>query len=197
MEALEERTVLASAAYTPTAASERQIYRAMRPRWRIVLLCILFGALFVFLLVRVGIQVAKIFVLDLTVYTVISLAMSALQVLLFVFLFVWMLIAPRRAARQHIKQLKEMYPEPPTMRCAFESDGIALQSGAWNGVRFAYASIAKCLETEDLFVLQSKQKQVFSIEKQTLTGVDVPGFRALIREKCPKAKCSFDLDGGE
>ena len=47
----EERAALAQSTYTPTYEAERQRFRAMRSYRRIVLLCILYGALFSYLLV--------------------------------------------------------------------------------------------------------------------------------------------------
>ena len=53
------------------------------------------------------------------------------------------------------------------------------------------AEVLGFTETDDLFLLWTKEKQVFSIAKQNLTGVDLAGFRALLQEKCPKAKCRW------
>ena len=64
----EERAALAQSTYTPTYEAERQRFRAMRSYRRIVLLCILYGALFTYLLVRIGIQLVKIFAFHVPVY---------------------------------------------------------------------------------------------------------------------------------
>ena len=41
----EERIVLAQSVYTPSCEMNLQLYRGIRRTWRIVLLCLLYGAL--------------------------------------------------------------------------------------------------------------------------------------------------------
>ena len=194
----EERNVFATSTYTPTYETERQRFRAMRSYRRIVLLCLLYGALFAYLLVRIGIQLVKIFAFHVPVYAAISMWVSAVLLILFVYLFVSVLTAPRRNAKRRIRQLKEAYPAVPTFAVTFYEEEIVLKSSERElGARFCYPVVKRCFETPDLCVLETKERQFFSLEKTRLQVVDAPGFRKLITEKCPKATCKFINDGGK
>lgn len=185
----EERAALAQSTYTPTYEAERQRFRAMRSYRRIVLLCILYGALFSYLLVRIGIQLVKILAFHVPVYAAISMWVSATLLILFVYLFVTVLTAPRRNAKRRMRQLLEAYPSIPSVTQTFRADEVTIRSeDEINGARFAYSAIRRISETDDLFLFWTKEKQVFPVAKQGLSGVDVPGFRALMDAKCPKAK---------
>ena len=74
----------------------------------------------------------------------------------------------------------------------FYDDGIRLKIGErQSDIRLSYPIIVRCMETRDLILLETKEKQVVQVHKAALEGLDVPGFKALIREKCPKAKIQF------
>jgi hypothetical protein len=188
----EERTVLAQSTYTPTYETERQRFRAMRSYRRIVLLCILYGALFTYLLVRIGIQLVKIFAFHVPVYAAISMWVSAVLLILFVYLFVTVLTAPRRNAKRRIRQLLETHPTVPSVMTTFYEDEVVIRSeGERNGLHLRYSVFRRIAETDGLFLLWTKEKQVFAVAKQGLAVVDPAGYRALIREKCPKATCRW------
>ena len=183
------KPVLAQSVYIPSFRTELQAFRARRSHRRIVLLSILYGALFAYLLVRIGIQAVKIFAFDMP-HAVVSMAISGVLLLLFVFLFITVLTAPRRNAKRRMRQLLETHPAVPSITQTFYADEVVMKTAdERNGAHLAYSVFRKVTETNDLFLLWTKEKQVFPVAKQGLTVTDVPGFRALIREKCPKAKC--------
>lgn len=185
----EERNVFATSTYTPTYETERQRFRAMRSYRRIVLLCLLYGALFAYLLVRIGIQLVKIFAFHVPVYAAISMWVSAVLLILFVYLFVSVLTAPRRNAKRRIRQLLETHPSVPSETAVFFDDEIVLKNeGEQNGLHLRYSVFRRISETNDLFLLWTKEKQVFPIAKRGLCGVDPAGFRAWMDAKCLKAK---------
>lgn len=186
----EERIVLAQSVYTPSCETNLQLYRGIRRTWRIVLLCLLYGALFSVLLVRIGFNAVKIIAFDLPVYAAVSMWVSGVMLLVFAFIFVRTLIAPRRNAKRRMRQLLETHPAVPSITQTFYADEVVMKTAdERNGAHLAYSVFRKVTETNDLFLLWTKEKQVFPVAKQGLTVTDVPGFRALIREKCPKAKC--------
>ncbi len=185
------KPVLAQSVYIPSFRTELQAFRARRSHRRIVLLSILYGALFAYLLVRIGIQAVKIFAFDMP-HAVVSMAISGVLLLLFVFLFITVLTAPRRNAKRRMRQLLETHPAVPSVTTTFFEDEVVIRSDdERNGLYLQYPVLKRITETDDLFLLWTKEKQVFSIAKQNLTGVDLAGFRALLQEKCPKAKCRW------
>lgn len=184
------KPVLAQSVYTPSFRTELQAFRARRSHRRIVLLSILYGALFAYLLVRIGIQAVKLFALDMP-HAVVSMAISGVLLLLFVYLFVTVLTAPRRNAKRRMRQLLETHFTVPSVTTTFFEDEVVIRSDdERNGLHLAYPVIKRITETDDLFLLWTKEKQVFPVEKRTLT-VDGAGFRTHIREKCPKAKVNW------
>ena len=188
----ETRTVCARGMLTPTPETELQAYRATRRILWLILLCVGCGMIIVSQLFRIGLSLVRILIFDQPVYSVFSLWIGAASIVLAVFLLIFGLFSPRRSARRRIRRLKETYAEIPTLICDFEEDGIALRTDkAEAGVRFAYSAIRRCTETKDLFVLLTKEKQFFSVEKQRLEHIDEAGFRAFICAKCPKAKVNW------
>ena len=188
----ETRTVYARGMLTPTPETELQAYRATRRVFWLILLCVGCGMIIASQLFKIGFSLVRILIFEQPVYSAFSLWLGAAGVVLAVLLLIFGLFTPRRSARRRIRRLKETYGEIPTLICEFEEDGVALRSDrADAGVRFAYPAIRRCAETKDLFVLLTKEKQFFSVEKQRLEYVDEAGFRALIRAKCPKAKVNW------
>ena len=188
----EDRVLFARGFLTPTVQTELQAFRAARRVLPMVLVIVGCGMIITSQLMRIGMGIAQILIFDRPIYTAISMWIGAICVLFGVFLLVWTLLAPRRSAHRRMRQLKERYPETPTIVVEFLPDGIALCTDRGEtGIRFAYASIKRCIETQDLFVLLTREKQVLSLEKQRLAFADEAGFRRLIRDKCPKAKVNW------
>ena len=88
-----------------------------------------------------------------------------------------------------MRALHELYGDNiPEVTITFFEDSLLAQSGEKDeGFRLHYAVFTHVTETRDLFVLKTREKHLILVEKQGLSGVDVPGFRALIDEKCPAA----------
>ena len=194
----EERTVLAKSTFTPDDARMLQERRAVRKHGLVVLICILYGLFLSGMLMRIVWQTVKILIFKRPVYSAVSLWFTIVGILVCTVFLIWFLYAPRRRARRRMRQLCEAYPAVPTFAVTFYEEEIVLKSSERElGARFCYPVVKRCLETPDLFVLETKERQFFSLEKARLQVVDTPGFRKLIEEKCPKATCRFINDGGK
>ena len=185
----EERIILAKGTLTPRIDTERQAYRAARRAFPLVLLCVGCGIIAFSQIFRIGFSVARILIFDQPIYSAVSLWFAVVCLLFAGFLLLWGLFAPTRSAKRRLRRLKEAYASVPTVTCIFDADGIAVQyNGIETGMRCPYAAIRRCTETQDLFLLITKEKQFLSVEKSRLEYVDEAGLRALLAEKCPKAK---------
>ena len=194
----EERNVLAKSTFTPNDVRMLQERRAVRRHGQVVLICILYGLFLSGMLMRIVWQTVKILIFKQPVYSAVSLWFTIVGILACTVFLIWFLCAPRRHAKRRMRQLSEAYPTVPTFTVTFYEDEIVLKrSESEHGARFCYPAVKRCFETPDLFVLETKERQFFSLEKAHLLVVDAPGFRRLITEKCPKAKCRFINDGGK
>ena len=178
---VKEETILARSVFSVTYEELLDLFRAARRRWRVVLYCVLYGLLILGFAVFI---IVKLQSLD----SVFSLSIEIVGMLLSIFLLVWFLLAPRRAAKRRMRQLSEAYSVIPKSIVELTNNDIAVKDETdEHGMRFSYASIKKCIETRDRFVFLTREGQLFTVDKQGLEITDVPGFRNLIREKCPNA----------
>ena len=114
-----------------------------------------------------------------------AVALIALAGLL-IFLYVGL---PRIQAKGIVKRSQEAFGGPPVMDTFFYADGLLVRSRADKAeLRYAYDVFAACMETEDLFLLQTKQKQAVTLGKAGFSGTDEHAFRAFIEKKLPGAK---------
>ena len=183
----QEIMVSATGAYTPTAALELQKFRALRRIPMLVGACVGCGMIVMSQFMRIALSVAKVLIFDRPIYSAVSLWFAAVFVLAAAFLLVWTLTAPRRTAKRRMRQYREAYGTVPTWTVACTETEITLCIDGAVFLRYAYAAIRRCVMTQDLFVLQTKEKQFISIEKRTLS-LDEAAFCAWIERKCPKAK---------
>lgn len=185
---LQERETFIKGTFTPSFPTERQIGRVARQRTTFVFACALCGVVLMSQIGRIGMAVARVLIFEQPIYSIVSLYVAVTCILAAVGFLIWTLFSPRRFAKRSMRQIKERYETVPTRTLTFGEDGIAISSDGEPGMRFAYGAIKCCIETSDLFVFRTKEKQLFAVEKQTLEPVDAQGFHALIRAKCPKAR---------
>ena len=116
--------------------------------------------------------------------------LGAALVVLYCALIVLLLSSPKRNANRDMKRIRESYgTDRMEIHTLFFDDEILLHNLASKGEqRFVYSSFTKTSETQDLFLLWTKQKQVVTVQKSGFDGTDINGFRAFIDEKCPNAK---------
>ena len=98
--------------------------------------------------------------------------------------------APRRLAKKYSKRLRELNNDRlPTVCAVFYAEEAVFQNAASKGESsLRYTVFTKMQETDDLFLLWTKQKQVIPLAKNGFDGIDAAGFRAFMDEKCPQAK---------
>ena len=185
---LQERTVWARSAYTPTKETELQINRSLRKVRTTVMVCIGCGMIIMSQLFRIGLTVLRVIIFKQPIYSAVSLWTGIAGILLAVLLLVWSLIGPRRAAGRRMRQYAEAYETVPTRVVEFTPDGISIRSDGEAAMGFAYSAIRKCVETADLFIFMTKEKQLFAIEKQRLELTDLEGFRGGLCKTCLKAR---------
>ena len=185
---LQERTVWAKSAYTPTKETELEINRTLRKVQTVIMVCVGCGMIIMSQIFRIGMAVLRIIIFEQPIYSAVSLWTSIAGILLAVLLLVWALIGPRRAARRKMRQLAEAYETVPTRIVEFTSEGISIRSDGEAAMGFAYAAIRNCVETANLFVFMTREKQLFAIEKQRVEPADLDAFRSGIERVCPKAR---------
>ena len=185
---LQERTVWAKSAYPPTKETELEINRTLRKVQTVIMVCVGCGMIIMSQIFRIGMAVLRIIIFEQPIYSAVSLWTSIAGILLAVLLLVWALIGPRRAARRKMRQLAEAYETVPTRIVEFTSEGISIRSDGEAAMGFAYAAIRNCVETANLFVFMTREKQLFAIEKQRVEPADLDAFRSGIERVCPKAR---------
>ena len=100
-----------------------------------------------------------------------------------------LLFAPRKQAKVTTGRIMELYGRIPEIRAFFFQDRIVFHNTASNGdLTLRYESIANCMETRDVILLMTKQKQFHPLAKAGFSGTDEAGFKAFMREKLPGDK---------
>ncbi|MBQ2202011.1 MAG: hypothetical protein II412_05510 [Clostridia bacterium] len=175
--------------YVPNEQTGRQIYRNVRFVRRLLVFLLGTGFLAVVLYYLVWlIRWAADY--DQPVYTQRLFWLCIVAVALYAVLIVREIFAPRTFAKREIRRLKEAYgTDRVEIRAAFFDDGVAFHNLASNAeMQIAYTAFGTITETEDLFLAQTKQKQLITFSKLGFENTDIPGFRDFMDEKCPNAK---------
>ena len=184
-----ERKPIFTNTYVPNEEIDRQMYRSVNFVRRLILflICIAFLCYSLYKLIQL-IQWAAYY--REPIYTQTLFWFIIVGFVLYGFLIVRGILAPRIFARKETKRLKETYGTTEiTVKFTFFDDALEmhnLASGAkWN---LPYTSLKRMTETKDLFLIRTQQKQIIPIAKLGFDGTDIPGFRAFMDEKCPNAK---------
>ena len=110
----------------------------------------------------------------------------AVASLMLLILFVYV---PRKQAKQTVGRIKELNGRIPEVRSSFFQDRIVSHNTASNGeTSLRYEKIADCLETRDVILLMTEQKQYYTLVKSGFSGTDEQGFKQFMRKKAPTAK---------
>ena len=184
-----EQTVLALDRYTPRFENQLQMYRASQNRGVLVLMIVFTAILLHLSPLLLWMRMRDIMETGESFFAGPYPAIIAVLTLLYIALLILRLLLPRRFAKKRMRALHELYGDNlPEVTITFFEDSLLAQSGEKDeGFRLHYAVFTHVTETRDLFVLKTREKHLILVEKQGLSGVDVPGFRALIDEKCPAA----------
>ena len=184
-----EQTVLALDRYTPRFENQLQMYRASQNRGVLVLMIVFTAILLHLSPLLLWMRMRDIMETGESFFAGPYPAIIAVLTLLYIALLILRLLLPRRFAKKRMRALHELYGDNLLeVTITFFEDSLLAQSGEKDeGFRLHYAVFTHVTETRDLFVLKTREKHLILVEKQGLSGVDVPGFRALIGEKCPAA----------
>ena len=190
-----ERTPLFTNTYGPSETFFRQSYLQVRRFWRLAIYIIAGG-----FLAYACYQMLQWFAWSAytgeSIFRETSFWMILAEIALMTFLIVWESTAPKRYADRQMRRVKETYgANDPRVHIAFYDDEVAFHNDVTNSSHsMRYASFAKCAETKDLILIITREKQLIGFPKNAFTGVDVPGFRAFMDEKCPNAKRRWRKD---
>ena len=190
-----ERTPIFTNTYLPNERTDRQMFGSITRARRLITLLVC-TAVFAYLLyelidmIRWATQTGGSFFSE--AYAWVLMAGIAVYAVIFVLLAV----SPRMQASKQAKRMREMYGEKRIgIRSDFFDDAIVFFNTASNArVRLQYSVFRKITETGDLILLWSGQKQIIALGKDGFTGIDVPGFRTFMDEKCPNAKRRWRKD---
>lgn len=175
--------------YIPNEASAEQTYRSISfvRRLLVFLLGIGFLGMALYYLIRV-IRWAEYY--KEPVYTQSLFWLSIAVIVLYVFLIVRDILAPRAFAKRETRRLKEAYGTSEiTIEISFFAESVDFHNCASNAdLRLSYAALHRFTETRDLFLIRTQQKQLIVLDKYGFDGTDIKGFRTFIDEKCPNAK---------
>lgn len=163
--------------------------RSLRPHWLLVLGIVLGVPVVVYCITKVAWRAIFSYVTGAAFLEGVSMWLSVALLLAYIAAFIWILFRPRRAAKRYARRARELFGELPELRMSFFPESMLLQSPASeSGMRIDYGIVRKCVETPNLFLLITKEKQVFPVAKTGLCDIDNAGFRALMNLKCPNAK---------
>ncbi len=179
----------ARARFVLSEAYARELYRSMRSRVLIILGIVFAGPVFVYCITKIAWRAVFSYVTGAAFWEGVSMWLAVALLVAYVAGLVWLLFAPRRRAKRLVRRLGELYGTPTELRMTFLSDALHVQTAADDtGIRLSYPVFVKCVETPNLFLLITKEKQAFPVAKQGLLDLDEAGFRTLLELKCPNAK---------
>lgn len=184
-----ERTILFTNTYTTDEKTDRQMFRRIRriPRLLVFALSTAFlayGIYWFIVLIKESKRTGEPF------FGSSSSWIFLLGIVLYILIVVRELLAPGTFSKRQAKRLKESYgTEHITVKAAFSDDAVDFHNEASHGdMHLPYESLNLLTETEDLFLIRTAQRQIIALSKLGFDGVDIPGFRTFMEEKCPKAK---------
>ena len=179
--------------FTNTLQTSRELYlelfRAMR-KTVIVVICVMGACFLAFLCYQMTQVLRSAAYYGESFASVGTFGLLLGCAVLWVILIVRVLLAPKRAVKRQMRMNQESYgTEQMEVEMAFFDDAMELHNRtSKNETRFVYTAFKRAAETENLFLIRTAQRQVIALSKLGFDGMDIPGFRAFMDEKCPNAK---------
>ncbi|MBQ4423428.1 MAG: YcxB family protein [Clostridia bacterium] len=102
-------------------------------------------------------------------------------------------LLPKLSAKRAVKRVREAFGDVAALTVTVDEAGVSMHNAANDGtVRFPFGAFAKLSESRDLLLLRTYARQTVMVSKTGFTdGFDEASFKALMREKCPNAKCKW------
>ena len=184
-----ERNVLFTNTHGPTEAGFMQVYRIARKGVRIAIFTVA-ACFFVYAGYHLINWIVWMIRSGEPIFTEPGFLLLLAEIAAMAFIVVWEATAPKRFARRQLSRVAETYNgTDPTMTASFFDDGITFHNEASGStMQMDYGRFTRILETKDLFLLITQQKQMIDLDKDGFKGMDVSGFRAFMDGKCPNAK---------
>lgn len=187
-----EPIVLARNRYELSFAYLLEQYRCLRRGGVIAVSLVLGVPILVYCITKIAFRAVWSIVTGAIFWEGVSMWLAVALLLAYVVGLVLFLFSPQRRAKRSLRRAVELFGTPPEIRMDFREDTVLIRTPVpESGLCVPYAVIGKCIETSSLFLLVTKEKQVFAVVKQGLLDVDEAGFRKLIVRKCPNAKCNW------
>ena len=190
-----EREPLFTNTYGPSEEGLTEAYRSARLIWRIVLFTLAAGFLgyigynlvqWILWSARSGESVLR--------ETAFWLLIAELALL--ITLVVREATAAKQYAKKQLRRIAETYNGgDPTVQASFYDDAVTFHNDATGStMQLRYDTFRKCREVQNFFLITTREKQMFELPKASFAGIDVPGVRQFLQERCTDAKCSWRTD---
>ncbi len=184
----------ARAQFVLTDAYAREMYRSIRPRVLIILGIVFFVPVLVYCITKIAWRALFSYVTGAAFLEGVSMWLAVALLLAYLVGFIWLLFAPRRRAKHLVRRMHELYGAPAQIRVSFLPDAMKVQMTAEDpGISLAYPVFVRCLETSNLFLFVTREKQLFPVAKQGLLDVDEETFKKSIALKCPDIKRNWRI----
>ena len=169
-----------------------QQYRCLRKPGVIIISLVLGVPILVYCITKIAFRAVWSIVTGAVFWEGVSMWLAVALLLAYIVGLVLYLFAPRRKAKRSLRRAAELFGSPPEICMTFFEDALLIRTSVQEmSLRVPYAAVGTCIETRDLFLLVTKEKQTFAVAKQGLLDVDEEGFRKLLALKCPKAKVNW------
>lgn len=166
-----------------------QMYRRLRPHWLIVLGIALGCPVLVYCATKILWRAIWSLVTGAVFLEGVSMWLSVALLLAYIAVFVWLLFGPRRKAKRVARRAQELFGAMPDLSIAFYGDAVTVRvTGQDACIRLDNSAFVKCIETQDLFLLMTKEGQPLPVVKQGLTEIGAEEFRTVIGYRCVNLK---------
>ena len=182
---MEERKILSKNTFTPDQTHYEQAYAEMTKLSDLLLFG--FVVLMALVLVVSSIVTKSPFFGRDNLVPLIALGLA------FVIVLVQHFLLPKINAKRSVRRIRETFGDLAELTVTVDETGVSMYNAANDSTaKFAFRSCAKCSESRELRLLRTFARQTVMVSKTGFTdGFDEASFKALMREKCPNAKCKW------
>ena len=182
---MEERNILSQNSFTPERKHYEQTYAEMTKLSDLLLLG--FVVLMALVLALSSIASKTPFFSRDNLVPLVALGLA------FVVVIAQHFLLPKLSAKRAVKRVREAFGDVAELTVTVDEEGVSMHNAANDGtVRFPFNAFARFSESRDLLLLRTCARQTVMVSKTGFTdGFDEASFKALMREKCPNAKCKW------
>ena len=141
-------------------------YRCLRKGGVIAVSLVLGVPILVYCITKIAFRAVWSIVTGAIFWEGVSMWLAVALLLAYVVGLVLFLFSPRRRAKRSLRRASELFGTPPEICMDFREDTLLIRTPVpESGLCVPYAVIGKCIETSSLFLLVTKEKQVFAVAK--------------------------------